>query len=260
MMIDQIYKTWVISKYTFVEIYKSKIMTNVVILGFALALISYVAAEFTYGVPGKVALDFGLGLLTISSVGISIFMGSSLISKELEGRTIYMTLSRPVLRFSFLIGRVIGMLGILFLNITLLGLITLICYLMYGGAYEALIGWSLLFAFFEASIILLVVIIFSLVTNTIMSVIYSIAIYIVGHALNETLTLAPVTSSNMLTKLIEGYGVFFPDFSKYNIKKYVLYSQHISSDYLWGTLAYALVYLLLLMLLAGFIFSRKSLD
>lgn len=259
-MVDQIYKTWIISKYTFVEIYKSKIMTNVVILGFALALISYVAAEFTYGVPGKVALDFGLGLLTLSSVGISIFLGSSLIAKELEGRTIYMTLSRPVLRFSFLLGRVLGMLGILVLNIGLLGFITFLCYYFYGGTYEALIGWSLVFSFFEAAIILLVVIVFSLITNSIMSVIYSLVLYIVGHALNETLTLTPVTSSHFLTNLIKAYGSVFPDFSKYNIKKYVLYSQHLSSDYLWGTLIYGSVYLLLLTLLAGFIFSRKSLD
>lgn len=260
MIKEQLKKMLVIARYAFVEIYKSKVMTNVLLLGVALAVISYVAAEFTYGVPGKVALDFGLGLLTLSSVGISIFMGSSLISKELEGRTIYMTLSRPVMRSTFLMGRILGMLGILALNIGLLGLITMACYMLYDGSYEALIGWSLLFSFFEAAIILFVVVIFSLVTNNIMAVIYSITVYVVGHAFNETLSLTPVLSSNFLSTLIKSYGAVFPDFSKFNVKQFVLYSQQIDMQYLMSTTLYGIVYLVLLALLASLIFSRKSLD
>lgn len=260
MIKEQLKKMLIIAKYAFVEIYKSRVMTNVLILGFALAIISYVAAEFTYGVPGKVALDFGLGLLTLSSVGISIFMGSSLISKELEGRTIYMTLSRPVMRSTFLMGRILGMLGILALNIVLLGAITLTCYMLYDGSYEALIGWSLLFSFFEAAIILLVVVIFSLVTNNIMAVIYSIAVYTVGHALSETLSLTPVLSNNLLSSLIKSYGAIFPDFSKFNVKQFVLYSQHIESEYLYSTTVYGIIYLFFLAICASLIFSKKSLD
>ena len=96
-------KIYHIAKYTFVEIYKGKILYNVLLIGIGLILLTYVASEFTYGVPSRVALDFGLGTLYLSSVGIALFLGATLISKELENRTVYMILSRPLKRSSFLL-------------------------------------------------------------------------------------------------------------------------------------------------------------
>ena len=73
---------------------------------------TYVATEFTYGVPERVALDFGLGMLSLSSLSISLFLGVSLLSKEIESRTVYMVISRPVPRFAFIIGKILGLSGI----------------------------------------------------------------------------------------------------------------------------------------------------
>ena len=97
-----------ISKYTFIEIYKSKIMVSLLFTSLALLLISYIASEFTYGVPHKIALDFGLGILSIANLTVAIFMGSQLVSEEISNRTIYMVLSRPVNRWVFLLGRIFG--------------------------------------------------------------------------------------------------------------------------------------------------------
>ena len=62
---------------------------------------TYVATEFTYGVPEKIALDFGMGMMSLSSVAIAIFFGSVILAKDIETRTIYMVISRPLSRYSF---------------------------------------------------------------------------------------------------------------------------------------------------------------
>src|SRR4051812_6786124 len=101
-------KTFIISYYTFKEILKSKILVNVFFVGLALMGITYVATEFTYGVPEKIAIDFGLGTLSFSSLGISLFLGVGLLSKEIESRTLYMVISRSVPRYAFILGKIAG--------------------------------------------------------------------------------------------------------------------------------------------------------
>ncbi|MBL6988921.1 MAG: hypothetical protein ISR65_04050 [Bacteriovoracaceae bacterium] len=247
-----------ISKYTFLEILKSKIMMNVVLFGAFLIFLCLVASEFTYGVPQKVALDIGLGILSIASVGISIFMGVNLLAKEIETRTIYMILSRPIRRSAFLFGKLIGMAQILLLNICLWGILVLFTYYFLGGSFQSLIIWSIFFSFLEALIILCIVTLFSLITNPTMSVIYSICMFIVGHATSETLLL--VKKSYLLSKTVKFIFIFFPNLSKLNIKQHVLYKQSMSMSYLLGSSGYALIYILIVILICILIFRTKRLD
>lgn len=253
-------KIIIVARYTFKEIYKSKVMMNVVLLGLSMAVVSYVAAEFTYGVPGKVSLDFGLGVLTLSCVGIAIFMGSTLISKEIESRTIYMALSRPLSRTSFLSGRVLGMIGFLSLNTVLLGGIAIALFRFYGGELTSLIFWSILFTLIESIMILLVVVGLSMVTNPIMSVVYSICIYTTGHALPQTLQLGLVERRPALEQFISVYATLFPNFDRLSVRDFVLYDQFLPNQYLIHSFWYGLCYSLFLFVISIALFKRKSLD
>ncbi len=260
IMKGELGKIAVISKFTFIELYKSKIMMNAVLLGIGLVVLSYVASEFTYGVPQRVALDFGLGTLSLAAVGVAIFMGAGLISKEIENRTVYMILTRPLNRSSFLIGKIVGMSGILLLNILIIGILSIILFLMLGGVFSSLILWALLFAFLEALIILLVVIFFSLITNVTMAIIYSLSIFIVGHSISDTLLTNFVIERPAVTFIIKVYAFIFPNFSKFNIKDFVLYEQTMPSSYLFGSTTYAILYAVSLVLICITIFRYKNLD
>ena len=110
-------KIKIIAFYTFKEIFKSKILLNVFFAGLGLMVLTYVATEFTYGVPQRVSLDIGLGMLSISSLAISLFLGVGLLSKEIDSRTVYMVIARPVHRSSFIVGKLIGLMGIQALNV-----------------------------------------------------------------------------------------------------------------------------------------------
>lgn len=257
---NELKKIMIVSRYTFKEIYKSKVMMNVVLLGLSMGVVSYVAAEFTYGVPGKVSLDFGLGALTLSCVAIAIFMGSTLISKEIESRTIYMALSRPLSRAGFLSGRILGMVAFLGLNTLLLGSLAIGLFSFYGGKIDTLIFWTILFVFIESVMTLLVVVNFSMVSNSVMSVVYSICIYVVGHALPQTLELGLVERRPFLENIISFYSTVFPNFDRLSVRDFVLYDQFLPNDYLTDSLLYGLCYSLFLLVIAIVLFRRKSLD
>ncbi|WP_127715240.1 ABC transporter permease [Halobacteriovorax sp. HLS] len=254
------FKVWVIARFTFLELYKSKILMNVLMLSLALLGVSYVATEFTYGVPSRVAIDFGLGVTTISSIAIAIFMGSSLLIKEVENRTLYMILSRPISRKEFLTGRVLGLLGILFVNILILMSVTLLLFFYLGGQYSNLLLWNFLFTYIESSIVLLVVILFSMVTNQAISIINTITVFICGHAISKVHDLS-FTKNNEFIRFISNIGKYtLPDLSKLNIKNFLLYEKSLPDNYLSYGLLYGIFYCLMLLVVSMFIFDKKSFD
>ncbi len=233
---SELKKIRTIAFYTFREILKSKILYNILFLGIGLLIVTYVAQQFTYGAPSRVALDFGMGVLSLSSVGIAIFMGVGLISKEIENRTVYMVISRPVKRMSFVLGRILGLNLILALNIFILSALTLAVYFLTGGVFQPLILWTILFIIIEASLMLLVVSFFSLVTSNTLSVILSIVVFFAGHAIKEA-QLTTFTQNRPVVKwILEAYHYVLPAFGKINTRDLLIYNQNIETDFLFQAL------------------------
>ncbi|MBY0413660.1 MAG: ABC transporter permease subunit [Bdellovibrionales bacterium] len=249
-----------VTKYTFLEVYRSKLMVSLLFLALGLILVTYVASEFAYGAPAKIALDVGLGIMSLSNLIISIFIGATLLSREIEQRTLYMVLSRPISRVSFLIGKILGLSMILLINSILLGSLTIFLFTYFGGNFQTLFVWTLYFAFLEAFTVLIFAIFFSLITNTTLSVVYTIIIFIIGHALNETSKILLVKLSPLFRNILEASFLILPNFYRLNLKDFVLYEQNITLRYLSLTHIYLVLYLVALISLVSVIFKNKNLD
>ena len=250
----------IIGKYTFIDLFKSRITLNVLILGVILCIVSYVSYSFTFGVPQKVAIDVGLGLLSLSSVAVALFLGASLLSSEIESRTVYVVLSRSVSRFQFLMGKLIGLGAILTLNILILCIFIFGLYLILGGSFEVLFVWNTLFTILEALLLMMVTVLLSLVSNKVVTVLVSICLYVVGHAINPEKISLIIKKSLGLQGIVDAINWTIPNFYKLNLKDLVLYQQNIETSYLVGTSVYAISYILFLIALCLFIFKRKNLD
>jgi len=253
-------KIRIIAFYTFKEIFKSKILLNVFFAGLGLMLLTYVATEFTYGVPERVALDIGLGMLSISSLAISLFLGVGLLSKEIDSRTVYMVIARPVHRSSFIVGKLIGLMGIQAINVFLLSLMTLGMTKFLGGEISLLIIWSIGFVFLESLMLLLVVVLMSLLANNILTALISIVILLLGHAVKETQNISFVEMNPGLKSVLEFYHFILPGFYKLNLKDFILYNSFLPTEYLLSSLLYGITYSGFLLCFIIFIFNRKNLD
>lgn len=249
-----------VTKFTFIEVYRSKVLVSLLLIAIGLVIVTYVASEVAYGAPAKVALDFGLGLLSLSNVAIAIFIGATLLNKEIEQKTLYMILSRPLSRASFLVGKTLGLSAILLMNSVLLISMCVAMYLFLGGHYQSLIGWTAMFSFLESILMLLFAVYFSLVTNTTMSVIYSIAIYIIGHAVGSVGDNLFAKSNMFFSSVIKLTKILIPHFYELNLKDFVLYRQDITIHYLMGVVLYALLYIGFMYCLISYVFNRKNLD
>jgi ABC-type transport system involved in multi-copper enzyme maturation permease subunit len=253
-------KISIVAFYTFKEILRSKILVNVFVIGIGMMLMTYVATEFTYGVPERVALDFGLGMLSLSSLAISLFLGVNLLSKEIDSRTIYMVISRPVPRFAFIIGKLLGLMGVQAMNVLLLGLMTLGVVKLLGGSFDSLIIWAILFTFLESLLLLLIVVFTSLFVNNVLSVVLSSVLLILGHAIKETQNINFVQNNELLKLTLKAYHFILPGFYKLNLKDYVLYNSTLPLGYLLSSFIYGLAYSVFLLILIILIFNRKNID
>lgn len=255
-----LHKLFLIALYTFREIFKSKVLLITLFIGFALMVITYVATEFTYGTPEKVALDFGLGMLSFSSLGIALFLGATLLPNEINSRTVYMVVSRPVPRWVFILGKVLGLSSILMVNVLILSVMTLLCSGLLGGEISSTTILAIIFNCLESVLLLLVVVFLSLFMNTTLSTVVSLFILVTGHAIKETQTTLFVKERGYLNVILEFYHMILPGFYKLNLKDFVIYNQSLDIHYLISSFIYGTFYSLALLILIIVIFNKKNLD
>lgn len=251
---------FLVSRFTFIEVVRSKLMVAIPILGFMLVFVAYIASSFAYGAPGRIAVDVGLGLMSMSNLFFAIFIGSTLISKEVDSRTIYMIISKPLTRSSFILGKILGLLLVVIINAFVLVLISQIIYRFFNGEFNQLVWWIGLMSLMESTIVLLIAIFFSLFTNVSLTVIFSILVWVLGSVLNETQKLIFVKNNFLLEAVTKIISVVLPDFSKFNLKDFVLYQQNVEISYLVKTSLYFLLYALFMCLLNDYLFKKKDFN
>jgi ABC-type transport system involved in multi-copper enzyme maturation permease subunit len=253
-------KLLIITLYTFKEIVKSKIYLGVLGLGLVQIAVCYVAYHFTYGAPHRMVIDFGLSMISISGTGMAIFIGAQLVFKEIEQRTIYMVLSRPLKRSTFYLGRVLGLVGIILANFAFLACLTLGLFKTYGGVIDAYLLLAMSLILIESLIMLLIAMVFSLLINQYLTVIFSIFVYLIGHTVANKVVLDYLEQQTFLGGLVKTYLLFFPNLSKIDLKEHVLYQQVIPFETSLGLLSYGGSYLLLAFVVGVILFKRKNLD
>lgn len=259
-MIRAISQLSLITQNTIKSIFQAKVLSSIGILSLAIMAMAFIAARFTYGVPGKVVIDVGLGLLTLSSIGIAISLGAGLLADEIQHRTLYVILARSVPRPIFLWGKFLGLTVILIINIGVLGFVTCLTNLFFGGELNQIIFFAIMFTFLEAWLVLAITIFFSLIATRSITIMLTLSIWITGHAVDSSLQTMLSKESVLVRTILKIYKVIFPNFYKLNLKDYVIYQQELSSQIYVNGIFYAASYCVVIMLISGELFKRKNFD
>ncbi len=133
-----------IALHTFREAVRDRVLHGVLGAGVAGLFVVLALAELSLDQQQRVVADLGLALLSLLSVGVALFLGSSLLARELERRTLYVVLPRPITRWQFLLGKYLGIVwtGAVFASV--MGAVLLgVAALQRGGAPWRWAGWLL---------------------------------------------------------------------------------------------------------------------
>jgi ABC-type transport system involved in multi-copper enzyme maturation permease subunit len=245
---------------TFREAIRDRILY--LLLVFALLVIgaSRLLSLITVGNEEKIIKDTGLAAISIFGVMTAVFVGVSLVFKEIERRTVYTLLAQPVRRWQFVVGKFVGLLGVLGMNLVLMT-VALMGILLLRGESPWFMLPAVLLILVELAIVTAFALFFSSLTNPVLAAVWTFASYVMGHLSWSLLLLMERMPEGSLgrpfCKLV--YWLL-PNLDRLNIKSEVVNGLVLPESFVPLSVAYGLSYAAVVLLLACFVFERKDFN
>ncbi|MGP1383294.1 MAG: ABC transporter permease [Thainema sp.] len=254
-------RIWVIASNVFRETIRDRILYLVglfaIVFLLALLLLPSVAAS----TEDKILLDVGLAGITLIGLVVSVFVGTGLINKEIEKRTVLVLLAKPVSRSEFILGKHLGLTAVIAVLLALMAAIYL------GGLYWQNIAFplesiaiSLLFLLLELSLIIAVALLFGSTMSSLLASLLTFAIYLVGHFSQDLVRLGQLSEQADIQRITNSIYLILPDLSRLDLKNLAVYGMDAlpSTANLLLNVAYGFLYMIVLLCLSTLIFLRRQ--
>ncbi len=212
------------------------------------------------GQRGKVIQDVGLAAITAIGVFLAVFVGASLVHREMERRTIYTLLARPVGRTEYLIGKYIGVVLTLSLNVAAMGALYLALIAFHLHDFTAGHVAAVYLIAVELAVLAAFSVLFSVVSSPALGGLFTLAVFVVGHLAEDLQRFATLLPPGWTRSIARAAALFVPNLELFNVKGMVVYGKPVEPGLLvWATL-YALGFVASAMLVAAVAFRRKDLP
>jgi ABC-type transport system involved in multi-copper enzyme maturation permease subunit len=242
---------------TFREAIRNKILYLLFFFSMFLILFSLVIGHLTVGDQTKIIKDIGLGAIHFFGVMITIFIGIGLLFREMEKRTIFLILSKPVERYQFLLGKFFGLALTLLVALVTLGLVFWGVLLLKHNAVQGLF-FAFLLTYLEWLLIAGIAILFSTFSTPLLSSMMTFACFLAGHLTESFHLLQARVHSVAGNALLSILFYILPNLELFNIRAQVVHSVAIPIELLLQTFLYWILYLGAILFLSISIFQRKD--
>jgi ABC-type transport system involved in multi-copper enzyme maturation permease subunit len=255
----------------FRESVRDKVLYNLVLFAVMLMAASYLLGQLTAGQDVKIIKDLGLAATAIFGLFIAVFIGIGLVSKEVERKSIYGLLSKPIRRHEFIIGKYLGLVLTLAVNIAVMAaaLYVVLAYMNWMETENVRRSWeapatdpAMLKAIFliwvELCLITAIALCFSTFSTPILSAAFTFGLYLVGHFNADLRNFENVVDSPAVAAVARVLYYVLPNLAPFDVKADVVHAQPVGAMYIALTSAYGLVYILMLLLVSMFVFSRRD--
>jgi ABC-type transport system involved in multi-copper enzyme maturation permease subunit len=261
-----------VALHVFRDSVRDKVLYGIVVFAVLLIAASYLIGQLTAGQDLKIIKDLGLAAMSLFGLFIAVFIGIGLIAREIDRRSIYALLAKPVRRYEFIVGKYFGLVGTLLVNLAVM-----------AAAYYvvlAYLGWTLPPAALKAlpaapadpRLLLAIAMIaceLALVTavalfcstfssSALVSAALTIGLYIAGQFGADLGNLGDVVDSPAAGAVGRGLYYALPNFAAFDIKAQAVHALPIEPGYLLLTAGYAVAYITLLLVASVLIFSRRD--
>lgn len=264
---------WPIAAITFKEGIRNRAIYGISIFALLLLGANLLISGMIMQEVGKVAVDMALSTVSFTGLLLVLFIGINLMAKDLDKRTIYMVLARPVSRAQYIVGKFLGMSVLLVASIVFLSLFAAISIFMVKMSYPGYFprfSWPMVLlavSFTTLSLILLSALSFlfaSFSSTSFITLILTIISYIIGQSISDVKALveAPqavgIQVSPITVKVVQIAYYIFPNLSIFDIKLQAAHGLPISLSYVFWAVSYGVVYTCLTIILASIIFRRRE--
>lgn len=255
-----------IARNTFREAIRNRVLAILVFFAVALIAFSTVLGALSLHEDIRIIKDLGLSGIDLFGVVISLFLGVNLLAKELERKTVYSMLSKPIRRSEFLLGKYLGLVMTMTLLVAVMSAVLALVLWLKGGSHDVLLFRAECLVWFELITLVAVAMFFSAFSTPYLSAMMSAALWLIGRNMAELTAFvqAKVEVPWMKTGLMGALSIL-PDFRLFYISGGTLdetivsiHDQFVSWSYVGWTGLYALGYASVCLLFAMELFRRRD--
>jgi Cu-processing system permease protein len=263
-----------VALHVFRDSVRDKVLYSILVFAVLLFAMSYLLGQLTGGQDIKIVKDLGLAAMSLFGLFIAVFIGIGLVAREIDRRSIYAVLAKPVRRQEFIVGKYFGLLGTLMVNLAVMtvAFYAVLAYLQWIFPEDVikaaaappvdprlLLGVAMIAC--ELALVTAVALFWSsFSSNALVSIGLTLGLYIAGQFGADLKNLQTVIDSPVAASVARAVYYVLPNFAAFDIKAQVVHALPVSPAYLWFTAGYAALYIALLLTAAVVIFSRRDLK
>src|SRR6266567_5500033 len=233
-----------IASNTFREAVRDRVLYNLIAFALLMSGAAVLVGQISIDIERLVVINLGLTAVSLFGLVIAIFIGIGLVSKEMDKRTLYTVLSRPVRRWEFIVGKFFGLTGTLIVNTFLMAIGVFLALLYVAHKFEkpdALILVALYFIILQFLIICALALLFSSFSSPLLSAVFAFSLFVIGSFSEDLRNFA--TLAHGLTRWFATAAAYLvPNFSALNVISAVAHQQPMGSHLILQNTLYALFY------------------
>jgi ABC-type transport system involved in multi-copper enzyme maturation permease subunit len=248
---------------TFREAVRDRVLYNLVFFALMMIGAAIFVGQISIGIDRLVIINLGLSAISIFGLVMAVFIGVGLVHKEMEKRTLYTILSKPIRRWQFLVGKYAGLLLTLAVNTGLMT-IGLAAALFYVGrplvGADASILIAVYFILLELALVTSIALFFSCFSTPMLSTLFTLGIYIMGIFASDIRESGDLTHSAVLKTVARGLYYLVPNFQNFNAIASVSHGNPIPLSLVGQNTLYTALYVSIVLLAASAVFSGRNLK
>ena len=248
-----------IAKNTFRETMRDRILLSALLVVFLMILFSIFIGSISIEQDVRMITNFSLTVIYLLQMFVAIFVGSMLMYKEIERRTFFLIIPKPIKIESIILGKALG-LTLTTAVVTFVSTLALyaILFIKGGNIYFVPILISLFLSILESVLVIMISILFSGMTSPILSAVYTIGFFLIGHSSEIMRYLIATSDSTIRVFVIKVAYYLLPNLEKFNTRNDVIYEKITSLTVIVLTVLYALCYATIIFLITRLNFKKKE--
>ena len=254
-----LFRTITIASHVFREVIRDRVLYVIGFFAFVLIMAVQLLPEVSAGSEDKILKDLGLAAISALSLVVAVFVGTGLVNKEIEKRTVLVLIAKPVSRLEFVLGKHLGLsavLAVLLASMTAIYLGTLEWNQIEYPLGSILV--AVLYNLLELSLIAAAAILLGVFTSSLLSTLITFAIYAIGHFSRDLVILGNIADKPEIQRLTRMIYLVLPDLSRLDFKNQAVYGVLPDSTTLLVNAGYGFLYIILLLALAILVFSQRE--
>ena len=248
---------------TFREAVRDRVLYNLVFFALLMMAAAILVGQISIGIVEMVIKSLGLSAISLIGLLIAVFIGVGLVSKEMDKRTLYTLLAKPVRRWEFLLGKFGGLVLTLAVNTVAMaaGLFAALLYVKpHLEGLDAVLLVAIYFILLKLMLVVALALLFSCFSTPQLAILYTSAFYVAGLFVEEMRTFQFTTPNPVAAWLLRGLSYLLPNFENFNVMAAAVHGRAIPGALILQNTTYAALYCVIVLLIAAAVFSRRNLK